>query len=99
MLEHSDIIYLEISVDSKLNSASSCHVMQYSGLALVSVLGLSLGCPVCMDPGSATYAFAQPRTLICQSHPESALILPFTLLCLPYLKPYYSVILVETNPG
>ena len=33
-----------------------------------------------MDPGSATHTLAQLRTLICQPHPESALVLPCTEL-------------------
>ena len=50
-------------------------VLNYSCLAPVKprlelVLGLS-----CIDPGSATHAFAQHPILIYQPHPESALVL------------------------
>ena len=31
-----------------------------------------------MDPASSTYALAQPRTIIWQPQPESALVLPYT---------------------
>ena len=64
------------------------HYLSYPALLLsFPSKALSRACPkaVLMDPGSAMHSFAQhPNpTLLCQHHPESALVLAWFLPC-PY---------------
>ena len=74
-------------VNLTLTNATSCFAMQCSGLALLA-LDLSINL-FSKHPGSATHAFAQPRTIICQYCSKPALVLLCTdfdpvLLALPY---------------
>ena len=67
-----------ILVNLRLTNATSCFAMQWSGLTLVA-LDLSINL-FSKHPGYVTHAFAQPRTIICQSCSKSALVLLCTEL-------------------